>query len=54
VVQKGNTTEKVLNFTMLYDADGNYYWTAGGAIPVKKLEMVRDGKLYNIPFALAD
>jgi hypothetical protein len=54
VVQKGNTREKVLNFTMLYDADGNYYWTSGGNIPIKKLEMVRDGKMYNIPFARAD
>ncbi|HEX4125205.1 MAG TPA: hypothetical protein VHY37_10805 [Tepidisphaeraceae bacterium] len=54
VIQKGDSSEKVLNFTMLYDANGEYFWTAGGTIPVKKLEMVRDGKIYNIPFALAD
>jgi hypothetical protein len=54
VVQKGNTREKVLNFTMLYDGNGEYFWTQGGSIPIKKLEMVRDGKVYDIPFALAD
>jgi hypothetical protein len=54
IVQKGNDREKVLNFTMLYDGNGEYYWTAGGNIPITKLEMVRDGKLYSIPFALAD
>ena len=53
-IEKGKERTKLLNFQMLYDANGNYFWTDGGKILVKQLEMVHDGKIYSVPLALAD
>jgi hypothetical protein len=38
-----------LNFQMLYDGEGEYFPIAGKQID--KLEILRDGKMYNVPIA---
>jgi hypothetical protein len=41
-----------LNFQLLFDDAGNHYPTFGSHI--KKIEIFRDGKLYDVPIHLAD
>jgi len=43
-----------INFQMLYDDKGNYFPTDNKKVLVNKVEMYRDGKMYEIPVRLGD
>jgi hypothetical protein len=45
-----------LNFQLLYDNQGNYFPTSyvGNSMRIDKVELFRDGKLYDVPVRLAD
>lgn len=45
---------KKVNFAMLYDRDGQSFPTSYKTTHVDKIEMLRNGKLYNVPKRLAD
>jgi hypothetical protein len=45
---------KTLHFQMIYDDKGNYFPVDNKKILVKKVEIFRDGKLYNVRTAQAD
>lgn len=47
-------TLKKVNFAMLYDRDGHTFPINNKDVRVEKLEMLRGGKLYNMPKRLAD
>jgi len=40
---------KVLDFPSFYDGEGNYFPIYKGTLLIDKLEILRDGTLYNIP-----
>lgn len=54
LIAKGKQKVETIAFPMLYDAKGNYFGTSGGKSPVNRVEIYRDGKLYDVPVALAD
>jgi hypothetical protein len=45
---------KVLNFRMLYDARGHAFPQNNATSPVRKVEVMHDGQMYDVPVALAD
>ena len=45
---------KKVNFAMLYDRDGQSFPTNNKDLQVQKIEMLRGGKMYNVPKRLAD
>lgn len=45
---------KRLNFQMLYDEKGNYFPINNMKTRVTKVEIYRDGKMYDVPLRLAD
>lgn len=45
---------KKVNFQMLYDNTGNYFPIDNKGVQVSKIEILRDGKLYNVPMKMAD
>lgn len=45
---------KVLHFQMLFDRDGGSFPVDNKNIRIDKIEVVRDGKVYNVPKKLAD
>ena len=45
---------KTLNFQMLFDDKGNYFPINNRKVLVEKVEMLRDGKMYDIPVRLGD
>lgn len=45
---------KRLQFTMLRDERGNPFTTDGGRNPVKTVEVLTEGKMYDIPLVLAE
>ena len=47
-------TLKKVNFAMLYDRDGQSFPTTNKNVHVDKLELLMNGKLYNVPKRLAD
>ena len=47
-------TLKIIHFQMLYDGEGNYFPTNNKKVLVNKVEMLKDGKIYDIPVRLAD
>jgi hypothetical protein len=53
-ISKAKEKVETINFGMLYDAQGHSFSTDGGKNPMKQVEIVRDGKVYQIPLALAD
>ena len=53
-IEKGKQRVKTLNFQMLYDGEGEYFWTNGGKTPVQEVEVFRNGKMYTIPTYLQD
>jgi hypothetical protein len=53
-IEKGKQRVKTINFQMLYDADGNYFWTDNGKNPVQDVELYRNGKMYTIPIYMAE
>jgi hypothetical protein len=53
-ISKSKEKVETINFPMLYDAQGHSFSTDGGKNPMKQVEIVREGKVYQIPLALAD
>lgn len=53
-ISKAKEKVETINFPMLYDAQGHSFSTDGGKNPMKQVEIVREGKIYEIPLALAD
>jgi hypothetical protein len=51
-IRKG--TLKTLNFQMLFDANGNYFPTNNMKTLVRKVDMLKDGKMYSLRVQLAD
>ena len=47
-------TLKIINFQMLYDEKGNYFPTDNKKVLVDKVEMYKDGKMFDVPVRLAD
>jgi hypothetical protein len=43
---------KVMNFQMIFDEKGSYLPTSG--VRVNKVELLRDGKMYDVKLQLAD
>lgn len=43
-----------INFQMLYDQNGNYFPTNNKKVRIDKVEIYRDGKMYDVPLQLAD
>ena len=53
-IPHGKDGAKTLDFSMFFDDKGEYFWTESGKVRVNQLEMLRDGKMYNIKTAPAD
>jgi hypothetical protein len=53
-IEKGKQRVKTVTFQMLYDADGNYFWTDNGKNKVEHVELYRNGKIYTIPTFMAE
>jgi hypothetical protein len=51
-MQKNKT--ETIPFQMLYDDKGNYFPTDNSKILVKKVEVYKDGKMFDIPARLGD
>jgi hypothetical protein len=47
-------TLKIINFQMLYDAKGNYFPTNNNKTLISKVEVFKDGKMYDLPVRLGD
>lgn len=45
---------KKLDFQMMYDADGNYFPTENEKTKVQKVEILLDGKMYDVTCHVAD
>ena len=54
LIAKGKQKVETLNFQMIFNSEGHHFDTDGGKNPMKQVEMVKDGKVYQIPLALAD
>jgi hypothetical protein len=50
----GKDGAKSFDFDMFFDDKGEYFWTDRGKIRVNQLEMLRDGKIYDIKTSPAD
>jgi hypothetical protein len=47
-------TLKIINFQMLYDGSGNYFPTDNKKVMVSKVEVLKEGKMYDVPVRLGD
>ena len=47
-------TLKIINFQMLYDGQGNYFPTDNKKVLVSKVEVMKDGKMFDVPVRLGD
>lgn len=47
-------TLKLINFQMLFDARGNYFPTDNKKVLVSKVEVKKDGKMFDVPVRLED
>ena len=45
---------KIINFQMLYDGRGNYFPTDNKKVLVSKVEVLKDGKMFDVPVRLGD
>ena len=45
---------KSINFQMLFDDSGHYFPISNMKTHIDKIEIFRDGKLYDVPVRLAD
>jgi hypothetical protein len=54
IIPAGKEKVETVMFSMLYNAQGNYFTTEDGKNPVNRVEILKDGKLYTIPLRLAD
>jgi hypothetical protein len=53
-LQKGEAGAKLIPFTMLFDDSGNSFSTDNGKNPIKSVTLYRKGKMYTVPFKIAD
>jgi hypothetical protein len=53
-IEAGKKRVKTITFLMLYDDQGNPFPSDNRKQMIDKLEMVRDGKLYQVPMVLHD
>ena len=54
IIPKGKQKVETVDFTTLYNINGDFFTTDNGKNPVRLVEMNRDGKMYQIPISLAD
>ena len=47
-------TLKIIQFQMLFDAKGNYFPTNNNKVLVSKVEVLKDGKMFDVPVRLGD
>ena len=47
-------TLKIIQFQMLFDAKGNYFPTNNNKVMVSKVEVLKDGKMFDVPVRLGD
>ncbi|MEA2711768.1 MAG: hypothetical protein QOF78_4369 [Phycisphaerales bacterium] len=47
-------TLKIINFQMLFDGKGNYFPTDNNKVMISKVEVLKDGKMYDLPVRLGD
>ena len=45
---------KIINFQMLYDGKGNYFPLDNKKVMVSKVEVLKDGKMYDVPVRLGE
>lgn len=50
----GKDGAKTIDFQMLFDDKGEFFWTDHGKVRIEQLEMLRDGKIYSIKLTPAD
>ena len=53
-IEKGKQRTKLMNFQMFFDGEGNNFDTKFGKVRIEQLEMLRDGKMYDMKMTLAD
>ncbi|HWE03457.1 MAG TPA: hypothetical protein VG326_13715 [Tepidisphaeraceae bacterium] len=53
-LEKGKVRVKTLPFQMLYDDSGNYFWTDNGKTPITTIDLFYGGKMFTVPFKMAD
>ena len=54
IIPKGMEKVETIEFTTLYNINGDYFTTDNGKNAVKLVEMNMNGTMYQIPLALAD
>jgi hypothetical protein len=47
-------TLKIINFQMLYDEKGNYFPTDNTKVLISKVEVLKGGKMFDVPVRLGD
>jgi hypothetical protein len=47
-------TLKIINFQMLFDEKGNYFPTDNKKVLISKVEVLKDGKMFEVPVRLGD
>jgi hypothetical protein len=47
-------TLKIINFQMLYDEKGNYFPTDNKKVLISKVEVLKEGKMFDVPVRLGD
>ena len=47
-------TLKIINFQMLYDEKGNYFPTDNKKVLISKVEVLNEGKMFDVPVRLGD
>ena len=53
-IAKGKQRVETITFQMLYDSEGNYFWTDNGKNPLQDVEMYRNGKMYTLKTSMAE
>ena len=47
-------TLKIINFQMLYDEKGNYFPTDNKKVLISKVDVLKEGKMFDVPVRLGD
>ena len=47
-------TLKIINFQMLFDEKGNYFPTDNKKVLISKVEVLKEGKMFDVPVRLGD
>ena len=45
---------KIINFQMLFDEKGNYFPTDNKKVLISKVEVLKEGKMFDVPVRLGD